>query len=64
MAAQQAAPRNVVFILTDDHRYDAMGFHPNAPEWLQTPDLDRMARGGVHIADNARDVPSGRAGEL
>ena len=25
-----AKPRNVVFILTDDHRYDAMGFmgHP------------------------------------
>ena len=50
-ATQQAAPRNVVFILTDDHRYDAMGFHPNAPEWLQTPNLDRMARGGVHIAN-------------
>ncbi len=40
-------PRNVVFILTDDHRYDAMGFtnHP----FLETPHLDSMARNGVHL---------------
>lgn len=41
--------RNVVFILSDDHRYDFMGFHPNAPEWLETPAMDRMAREGAHI---------------
>ena len=28
---------NVVYILADDHRYDFMGFHPNAPKWLETP---------------------------
>ncbi|MBM3880050.1 MAG: hypothetical protein FJ387_10080 [Verrucomicrobia bacterium] len=41
-----ATPRNVVFILADDHRYDALGFlgHP----WLETPHLDALARGGVH----------------
>ncbi|MEM9825525.1 MAG: sulfatase [Planctomycetota bacterium] len=40
-------PRNVVFILTDDHRYDAMGFagHP----FLQTPHLDSIAANGVHV---------------
>ena len=43
------APRNVIFILSDDHRYDFMGFHPNAPAWLQTPALDRMAAGGAHV---------------
>ena len=39
--AQQARPRNVVFILTDDHRYDAMGFlnHPLA----RTPNMDALA---------------------
>lgn len=44
--AQHAQPPNVVFILTDDHRYDAMGFmgHP----WLETPHLDRIAHSGVH----------------
>lgn len=40
-------PRNVVFILTDDHRYDAMGFmgHP----FLETPHLDSIAANGVHL---------------
>ena len=40
-------PRNVIFILTDDHRFDAMGFagHP----FLETPHLDSLAAGGVHL---------------
>jgi len=40
-------PRNVVFILADDHRYGAMSFmgHPFA----RTPQLDAMARNGVHL---------------
>ncbi|MGH8019039.1 MAG: sulfatase family protein, partial [Opitutaceae bacterium] len=42
-------PRNIVFILTDDHRYDAMGFmgHP----CLETPHLDSIARNGVHLSN-------------
>ena len=42
-----AKPRNVVFILSDDHRYDAMSFmgHPFA----RTPVMDRMAEQGVHL---------------
>jgi N-acetylglucosamine-6-sulfatase len=44
-----AQPRNVVFILSDDHRHDFMGFHEEAPEWLETPAMDRMAREGAHI---------------
>lgn len=47
----QQTPRNIVFILSDDHRYDFMGFHPNAPEWLATPAMDRMAALGAHIAN-------------
>jgi len=40
-------PRNVVFILTDDHRYDAFAAagHP----FLETPHLDSLATNGVHI---------------
>ena len=40
-------PRNVVFILSDDHRYDAMSFmgHPFA----KTPHMDAMATSGVHL---------------
>ncbi|MEM9942122.1 MAG: sulfatase [Planctomycetota bacterium] len=40
-------PRNVIFILSDDHRYDAMSFmgHPFA----KTPHMDSMAKQGVHL---------------
>src|SRR5688572_11250137 len=47
--SKPAGRRNIVFILSDDHRYDFMGFHPNAPEFLETPALDRMAAQGAHI---------------
>ena len=42
-----ARPRNIIFILSDDHRWDAMSFmgHP----FLRTPAMDRMARQGVHL---------------
>jgi len=46
---QRARPRNIVFILTDDHRYDFIGAlgHP----WLQgqTPHMDRLVDNGVHF---------------
>ncbi|WP_221033175.1 sulfatase family protein [Actomonas aquatica] len=44
-----SAPRNVVIILSDDHRYDFMSFHEHAPDFLQTPNLDRMAAEGAHL---------------
>ncbi|MCF3650338.1 sulfatase family protein [Synoicihabitans lomoniglobus] len=42
-----AKPRNVVFILSDDHRWDAMSFmnHPLA----ETPQMDRLAAEGAHL---------------
>ncbi len=39
-------PRNVIFILSDDHRYDAMSFLGNP--FAKTPHLDQMARHGVY----------------
>jgi N-acetylglucosamine-6-sulfatase len=39
--------RNIIFILTDDHRYDALGFL-KAQSFLETPVLDSFARDGVH----------------
>jgi len=46
-AASAAKPRNIIFILCDDHRSDALGFlgHP----FLETPHLDRLARDGMHL---------------
>ncbi len=42
-------PRNIVFVLSDDHRYDFMGFHEKGPDFLETPHMDRMAREGAHV---------------
>ncbi len=46
--ANAGKPRNVVFILSDDHRYDFMGFTGRVP-WLETPNMDRMAREGAYL---------------
>ncbi|PAX09076.1 sulfatase family protein [Sphingomonas lenta] len=43
-----ARPRNIVVILTDDHRFDAMGFMA-AQDFVETPTLDRIAREGAHF---------------
>ncbi len=43
--------KNIIFILSDDHRYDYMGFHENAPDFLQTPGMDKMAEEGAHISN-------------
>lgn len=40
--------RNIIFILSDDHRYDFMSFM-GQPAFLQTPNMDRMASGGAHL---------------
>ncbi|MXV16113.1 sulfatase family protein [Hufsiella ginkgonis] len=45
----RTSPRlNVVFILTDDHRNDFMGFTGKIP-WLKTPNMDRMASHGAYF---------------
>jgi N-acetylglucosamine-6-sulfatase len=41
-------PKNILVVLTDDHRYDAMGFM-KAQSFGDTPTLDRLAREGVHF---------------
>lgn len=44
--AKEGRP-NIIFILSDDHRWDAMSCmgHP----FIKTPNLDRLAREGVHF---------------
>lgn len=46
-----AAKRNILFVLSDDPRYDFLGFLPQAPAFLETPTMDRMARQGAHLAN-------------
>ncbi|WP_137402798.1 sulfatase family protein [Echinicola rosea] len=44
----QSAKPNIVFILSDDHRYDFMGFTGAVPG-LKTPNMDRIAAEGAHM---------------
>lgn len=46
-SAQDGDQPNIIFILSDDHRYDFMGFTGKVPG-LETPNLDRMATEGTH----------------
>jgi N-acetylglucosamine-6-sulfatase len=43
--------RNIVLLLSDDHRYDFMGFMTGSPAFLETPNMDRMARQGAHLTN-------------
>ncbi len=49
--AEAPAARNVILVMSDDHRYDFMGFHPGSPEWLETPAMDFMASQGAHVVN-------------
>jgi len=42
---------NIVFILTDDQRFDAMGFMGAYP-FLETPNMDRIREEGVHFKNS------------
>lgn len=46
--SESTPPMNVVFILSDDHRYDFMSFL-DTPTFLETPNLDRIREKGMHI---------------
>jgi arylsulfatase A-like enzyme len=47
--AISAKPPNVVFVLTDDQRADAVGYHPNPLLGIQTPHIDRLAAEGARF---------------
>jgi arylsulfatase A-like enzyme len=48
VAGAQAKP-NVVFVLTDDQRADAVGYHPNSLLGIETPNIDRLAEEGARF---------------
>lgn len=58
-------PPNIVFLLTDDHRWDALGAAGNTI--IQTPQLDDLARSGVRFRNAFVTTPicmTGRASVL
>ncbi len=40
--------KNIIFILSDDHRYDAMGFLGKY-DFLKTPNMDKLAKEGAYL---------------
>ena len=48
VVGQKQKPVNIIYILSDDHRYDFMGFMNKVPG-LKTPGMDRMASEGAHL---------------
>jgi len=47
-AERPVRPRNIIFVLVDDLRFDGMGFlNPQ----IRTPNIDRMAREGMYLSN-------------
>lgn len=46
-AAPGPPPRNILVLLSDDHRHDFYSAHPACPPFLRTPGMDRIAREGM-----------------
>ncbi|MBX3439500.1 MAG: sulfatase-like hydrolase/transferase [Planctomycetaceae bacterium] len=44
-----AARPNILFIYTDDQSYRTVSCYPGAPDWVQTPNIDRLAAEGVRF---------------
>ncbi len=46
-AAKQKKQPNIIFILTDDQRFDALGYAGN--DIIQTPEMDKLAQEGTYF---------------
>ncbi|MCF6332389.1 MAG: family 78 glycoside hydrolase catalytic domain [Draconibacterium sp.] len=47
-AKQTSEKPNIIFILTDDQRWNALGYAGN--DIIQTPEMDKLARSGVYFS--------------
>ena len=48
LGASHSRP-NILYIFADDMSYRAVGSYPGAHDWVQTPNLDRIAHEGVRF---------------
>lgn len=46
---------NIIFILTDDHRHDALGYAGN--KYAHTPEMDKLAKGGAYFKKAIASTP-------
>lgn len=54
-AQQTTGKPNIIFILTDDQRWDALGYAGN--KLVHTPEMDKLARQGVYFRNAAVSTP-------
>ncbi|MPR32421.1 sulfatase family protein [Salmonirosea aquatica] len=52
---QASVQPNIIFILTDDQRWDALGYAGN--KLIHTPEMDKLARQGVYFKNAAVSTP-------
>ncbi|MDW7692835.1 family 78 glycoside hydrolase catalytic domain [Flammeovirgaceae bacterium SG7u.111] len=53
--AQTSEKPNIIFILTDDQRFDALGYAGN--ELIQTPEMDKLAKEGTYFKNAMVTTP-------
>ena len=58
LAGKQPIPAspNIIFILTDDQRWDALGFAGN--KYISTPEMDQLAKDGLYFANSFATTPT------
>jgi arylsulfatase A-like enzyme len=49
LPAADAGRPNILFIYTDDQSHRTVGCYPEAPPWVRTPNIDRLAQHGVRF---------------
>lgn len=49
VSARAADRPNILLIYTDDQPYKTVGYDPDAPDWVKTPQIDRLAAAGVRF---------------
>ena len=42
-------PRNILYIFTDDQSFRSVSCYPGAHPWVNTPNIDRLAREGMRF---------------
>ena len=50
-AAEKDQRPNILFIFTDDQSHRSAGCYDEAHPWISTPNIDRLAHGGVRFTD-------------
>ncbi len=49
-ARDSARRPNILYIFTDDQSHRTVGCYPEAPDWVQTPNIDALAESGVRFS--------------